>query len=230
MICGGYGSGKTEVAVNLAVRLRETGRAVKVADLDIVNPYFRTREARRQLRALGIDVLMPSETLVYADLPVVQPEVRGEMERGSSVLILDLGGDAAGARLLASLAPKVPDSEYAGCLVLNARRPATSTVAGSVAMIDSVRAASGARITHLVANTHLGDETSPKIIEEGVALVTAVREEIGLDVAFVAVERRLVGDFDVGSCPYPVMVMDRMMLKPWEVSNWLGSRRLTTEE
>lgn len=233
LLCGGYGSGKTEVAVNLAVRLRETGREVSIADLDVVNLYFRTREARVQLRLLGVEVLMPSEALVNADLPVVQPEVRGAMLRSRGVLILDLGGDPAGARVLASISPRVPEAEFSGCFVLNSRRPATSTVGGASKMIDGIRVSSGANVTELVVNAHLGDETTPEVIGEGIALAEEVSAETGLGIAFVAVDRRMVGSFDPVACRYPVMVMDRLMLKPWEESargrpnrsNWLGRRR-----
>src|SRR5512139_3009130 len=84
IFCGGFGSGKTEVAVNFSLRMRELGRKVSIADLDIVNLYFRSREVREQLRNQGIDVLVPNEALVNADLPVIVPEVRGAIEGQSS--------------------------------------------------------------------------------------------------------------------------------------------------
>jgi hypothetical protein len=81
-------------------------------------------------------------------------------------------------------------------------------------------------ITDLVVNSHLIEETSAAVIDEGIALAEAVSRETGARVAFVAVERRLLDRFDAGACPYPVMVLDRLMLKPWEPSNWLGRYRV----
>src|SRR5512143_131194 len=78
--CGGFGSGKTEVAVNFSLRMRELGHRISIADLDIVNLYFRSREVREQLRGQGIDVLIPSGALADADLPIIVPEVKGAIE------------------------------------------------------------------------------------------------------------------------------------------------------
>ena len=84
VFCGGFGSGKTEVAVNFSLRMRELGRRVSIADLDIVNLYFRSREVREQLRSQGIEVIIPEGALANADLPIVVPEVRGAIEAQSS--------------------------------------------------------------------------------------------------------------------------------------------------
>jgi hypothetical protein len=235
LFCGGFGSGKTEVAVNFAVRMRAAGQAVSIADLDIVNPYFRSREVRGPLRDMGIEVLLPSEALVDADLPIIQPEIQGALDQSRGVLVLDLGGDPVGARVLASLAPHVRPREFSGCFVLNSRRPFTATVAGAVKMMRDISAAGVVQLGGVVVNSHLIEETTAEVILEGIALAEAVSAETGAQVAFVAVERRMIGEFDAASCRYPVMVMDRFMLKPWERShcpagavtaNWLGKYRI----
>jgi Mrp family chromosome partitioning ATPase len=77
IVVGNYGSGKTEVAINLAVHQHRLGTKVRMADLDLVNPYFRTREARTSLNALGIEVILPPEQLMQADLPILMPQVAG---------------------------------------------------------------------------------------------------------------------------------------------------------
>jgi hypothetical protein len=247
LFCGGYGSGKTEVAVNFAMRLREAGKAVSIADLDIVNPYFRSREVRAELRKRGIEVLVPAEALVNADLPIVIPEIQGALtrsdacesgdrasdvcpqmlERSPGVFIIDLGGDPVGARVMASLAAHVRIQELSNCFVLNSRRPATRTVAGALKMMDGISAAAGIGITGIVVNSHLADETTAEVIAEGIALAEEIRAETAVEIAFVAVERQMVAGFDVDKCRYPVMVMDRFMLKPWERSNWLGKYRIS---
>lgn len=226
LFCGGYGSGKTEVAVNFALHLARSGRKVSIADLDIVNLYFRSREVRTELRRQGVEVLVPGERLVNADLPIVTPEVKGALDRHDGHVVLDLGGDPVGARVMASLTEGMDWDDYSGFIVLNSRRPKTNTVEGARQMIEEIEASSHAPVTDIVVNSHLIEETAGPVIEEGIKLAEDVAEATGRRVAFVVVERRLLATFDAGSCRYPVMVLDRLMLKPWEQSNWLGKYRI----
>lgn len=227
LFCGGYGSGKTEVAVNFALALAEAGRKVSVADLDIVNPYFRSREVRGQMREQGIEVIVPSEELVNADLPIIQPEIRGAIESRRRTVVLDLGGDPAGARVMRSIAARLDPDDCAGYFVLNSRRPFTADLAGARRMMSEIEQAAGVRLTDLVVNSHLVDETTPDVIEEGIELARAVATETGVGVAFVCVERRMLDKFDAAGCGCPVLVLERRMLKPWEQSNWLGKYRVS---
>ena len=103
IIVGNYGSGKTEVAINLAIDQKNEKRRVRIADLDLVNPYFRTREARRLLEARGIEVLLPPEKLLQADLPILIPQVAGLVRAPGDLSILDVGGSDSGASVLAVL-------------------------------------------------------------------------------------------------------------------------------
>jgi hypothetical protein len=251
VFCGGFGSGKTEVAVNFCVRLSELGRRVSIADLDIVNLYFRSREVREQLRGQGIEVIVPGGALVNADLPIIVPEVRGALEdRGSDdalsdrgrggqgrgtnddgttpVVVLDLGGDPAGAKVMASLAEAMRPEDYSGLFVLNSRRPFTATVSAAEAMMVDISEAARINVDRIVVNSHLIDETTPEVIGEGIALGEALAQRTGAHIAFVAVQRVLLDRFDAAGCRYPVMVLDRLMLKPWEPSNWLGKYRIET--
>jgi hypothetical protein len=226
LFCGGFGSGKTEVAVNFAMHLARAGHRLSIADLDIVNPYFRSREVRSQMRGQGIEVLVPEERLVNADLPIVQPEVSGALEQSRGLVVLDLGGDPVGARVMASLARHIRQPDLTGFLVLNSRRPFTATVESARKMLDEIGLASGVAITDIVVNSHLIEETTADVIEEGIALAEQLSQAAGTRVAFVTVERRLLDRFDAAACRYPVMVLDRLMLKPWEQSNWLGKYRV----
>ncbi len=226
LFAGGYGSGKTEVAVNFAVALAGLGRAVSIADLDIVNPYFRSREVRAPLREMGIEVIVPSEELVNADLPVIEPGIRGAIESRRRTVVLDLGGDPVGARVMRSIAARLEPGSHTAYFVLNSRRPFTADAAGARRMIDEVGRAGGLAMTDLVVNSHLVDETTPEVIEEGIALGREVAEATGTRVAFVAVARSMLERFDAARCGLPVLVLDRRMLKPWERSNWLGKYRV----
>ena len=242
IFCGGFGSGKTEVAVNFSLRMRELGRRVSIADLDIVNLYFRSREVRDQLRSQGIEVLVPGGALANADLPIIVPEVRGALEdrgpeiddRGGGtgaagngpVVVLDLGGDPAGAKIMASLAEGMRPEDYSGILVLNSRRPFTATVEAAKRMMDDISSAARIRVDRIVVNSHLIEETTAAVIEEGIALAEGIAGATGARIAFVAVQRVMLDRFDAGRCRYPVMVLDRLMLKPWEPSNWLGKYQI----
>ncbi|RKX27885.1 MAG: cobalamin biosynthesis protein CobQ, partial [Candidatus Zixiibacteriota bacterium] len=123
VVVGGYGSGKSEVSVNLARHLASSGQLhVAIADLDIVNPYFRSREATEQLEKLGIETLHPKGSQAFADLPIIIPQVKSAIEGYDGVLILDVGGDDAGARVLGSLAGTFPSDDHEVLFVLNANR------------------------------------------------------------------------------------------------------------
>ena len=93
VIVGNYGSGKTEVAVNLAVHQKQAGKDVQIADLDLVNPYFRTREAKEALEKRGIKVVLPPKKYLQADLPVLSPMVSGIIRKPAELAIIDVGGD-----------------------------------------------------------------------------------------------------------------------------------------
>ena len=124
IITGHYGSGKTEYAVNLALRLAAEGKKTVLADLDIVNPYFRSYEQTQRLEAAGIRVIVTSCGGV-ADIPAINPAVLSVFQDRSWTGVLDIGGDPIGARVLARFAPQLQGEEFDLLYVLNANRPET---------------------------------------------------------------------------------------------------------
>lgn len=225
IFAGGYGSGKSEIAVNFALSLRALGMPVTVADLDIVNPYFRSREARQILEQWGVRVLIPPVTMMETDLPMIGAEIRGAMISGAGFLILDLGGDPVGARVMSSLSHGVNRDEYNSFFVLNSRRPFTRTVSQIQGLLGDIESTSGLTITHLVVNSHLIEETTAAIIQEGIKLAEAVSAVTAKPIAFIAIERRVLDEFDPNSINYPVLILERQLLKPWERDDRLGPRR-----
>lgn len=213
---GGFGSGKSEVAVNFAAALAAAGRRVRLADLDIVNPYFRSREARVVLVKLGVELILPAERLLNADMPVVPPEVRGALAAGDGTLVIDLGGDPVGARVMVSIASDLPAGEVDGIFVHNARRPFTDTVEGAVRMLRDIERTAGIAITRVVANTHLADETDATVVREGIELAEQVCAAVGAELAFIAVERGLGSGIEAVSAGRPLLLLERQLLKPWE--------------
>ena len=227
---GNYGSGKTEVAVNYALQLAKAGARVNVADLDIVNPYFRCREATSRLEDQGIEVVVPRGALRHGELPALLPEIRGLLSRQGQVSVLDVGGDDVGARALSHLAPDfpAPGVGYELLQVINKSRPFTDTAEGCLKMRANIESSSRLRITGLVANTHLIDETTADTVAEGYALAVEVGRRAKIPVMIVVVPSWLEGQVDTSEFEAPVLVIDRQMTPPWiedgESLGWAGER------
>lgn len=217
-IVGNYGSGKTEVAVNLSLHLPRLGTSVHIADLDLVNPYFRCREAADLMAAHGIRVVVPPGSQVFADLPIVLPEIAGMLHpKDGTVSLFDVGGDDVGARALASLRPRLRDGDYQLWQVINAKRPFTDSVAGCLAMRQQIEKASRWRVTGWLVNTHLIDETTPSTILDGWRLGQAVSEESGLPIRLVAVMDEMADAPELAAIDAPRLRMTRLMTPPWAV-------------
>jgi hypothetical protein len=216
MVVGGYGSGKTEVAVNLALHLADAGRRVQLADLDLVNPYFRSREARALLESHGIRVVVPPGSQAFADLPIVLPEIRGMLHPPEgTVTLFDVGGDDVGARALASLRPALGDAPYELWQVVNAKRPFSRNVAAVRALMRELESASRLAVTGLLANSHLVDDTTAETLLEGWHLVEGVARETGLPIRGVGVMSHLLGAPGLEAIDAPVLALERRMLPPW---------------
>lgn len=217
VIVGSYGSGKSEIAVNLARRLvTSQGDPVAIADLDIINPYFRSRESAAGLTQLGVTCLTPPGPQLYADLPVIIPEIKTAIERANGIVILDVGGDDAGARVLRSLADAFHSGRYEMLLVLNNRRPFTANVDGACRMLDEIETASGLRFTGLIANSHLLTETTPEIIAEGISLSEEVSRRRSLPIRFISGLAEQLEQIPGDQLPAPVLALSRALVKPWE--------------
>ncbi len=170
VIVGNYGSGKTEVAINLAIERNEAGVTVRMADLDLVNPYFRTREARQILAEKGIDLVLPPQTYLHADLPILTREMAGLIGVPGPLTILDVGGDHVGARVLAALADAFKQRPFELLQVVNPYRPKTDTIDGCLLMKGEIENAAGLKVSGWIGNAHLMDETNPETIYAGVSV------------------------------------------------------------
>ena len=216
VIVGNYGSGKTEVSINLAVNKRREGIDVRVADLDLVNPYFRTREARKSLKELGIEVVLPAESYLQADLPILNPAIAGMIRQPNQLTIIDVGGDDVGATVLASLADAFKDKSYHMLQIVNPMRPFTDTVAGCTKIRREIEAASKMTINGLVANPNLIDETRPRDITNGYEFVENYSNESGLDLYFIAITTDILTKIDPNRFECPVLPIQRQLVPPWK--------------
>jgi hypothetical protein len=221
MVVGNYGSGKTEVAVNLAIQLAVDGCRVQLADLDIVNPYFRSREARRHMEGHGVRVVIPPGAQAWADLPIILPEIQGMLHPPpGTVTLFDVGGDDAGAKVLSSLRPAIGDGPYELWQVINSRRPFTGTPEGCLAMQHAIEEASRLKVTGLLVNSHLIEHTTAQTVLEGWRMTLEVAQRSGRPVRCVAVMEEVAGDPALAEIDAPILRMQRHMLPPW-----ISSRR-----
>lgn len=219
IITGHLGSGKTEIAVNFAIRLakrfQQSGdpTAVALVDVDIVNPYFAAREARTVLESYGVTVAAPSLKTTTADLPVLPGDVYQVLHREDHVVIIDVGGDPVGARILSSFREHLRGKNLHMYCVVNTKRPSTSVQQGILAYIHNINAASRLRITGLIHNTHLMDETSVQDICQGQDLLEQVSQETGLPIAFTAAMKNLAQNIqDIGN---KVLSMEQYIKPPY---------------
>lgn len=215
-VVGNYGSGKTEVSLNLAVNHKRSGFDVSIADLDLVNPYFRTREARRPLSELGIDLVLPPEDLLQADLPVLSPVVSGLIRRPSHLTVLDVGGEDVGARVLAALADALQDQHVTMLQVVNPFRPFTDTVEGCLQVRDRIESASKMSINGVIGNANLLEATAVEDIYKGYALVESFCRESGLPLRFITVALDLMPLIDRKRFICPVLTIYRQLVPPWQ--------------
>ena len=216
VIVGNYGSGKTEVSINLAVTKKRAGIDVKIADLDLVNPYFRTREARSQLAMLGIDMALPPEEYLQADLPILSPVVAGLIKNPVELTIVDAGGDDAGATVLAALADAFEGKSFQMLQVVNPMRPFTDTVKGCLKMRSEIEAASKMTINGIVGNSNLIDETKPENVYNGYEFVKLLSEESGLALKFITAPSDLMTEIDISRFSCTVLKIERQLVPPWK--------------
>ena len=216
IIVGNYGSGKTEVSINLAVNQKRVGVDVKIADLDLVNPYFRTREVRKPLSKLGIEVVVPEEKYLQADLPILSPVISGLIRQPSDLTLIDAGGNDVGATVLAALADSLRNKRVLMLQVVNPFRPFTDTIEGCLKMRDEIERASKMAINGIIGNANLIDETSVDDIYYGYDFVKTLSEESRLPLEFITASVELLPEIDMGRFSCPVLPIERQLVPPWK--------------
>jgi hypothetical protein len=223
IIVGNYGSGKTEVAINLAVHQKQRGINVRLADLDLVNPYFRTREARRTLEAMGIGVILPPERLMQADLPILMPQVAGLIKEPGDLAILDAGGDDAGAMVLSALqhAFEKLKGPVTMMQVVNPFRPNTGSIDGCLNMRRAIENRARMPVDKWVGNAHMLEETTLEDFQFGCDFMTSLQEASGLDVEFVTAPQKLSPLIETKQLKWPVLPIHRQLVPPWKKAEGL---------
>lgn len=194
IIVGQYGSGKSEFSANYAIKLAKMGRKVALADLDIVNMYFRTREKAKELEALGIKVIGSQINTPAIEVPSVSAEVYTPLQDESYDFILDVGGDVVGARALGRYVKYFKEGNYDMFFVLNANRPETQTVEKTLEYMCKIQDVSRAKITGIVNNTHLLKSTSAEDVLRGQELALKLQEKTGIELKYISVLKNVIPD------------------------------------
>ena len=216
VVVGSYGSGKTEVSINLAVHRKRAGVDVRIADLDLVNPYFRTREAKGPLSEMGIEVVLPPDQYLHADLPILSPLVAGMIRQPAELTLLDVGGDDAGATILATLEDAFKNRLIRVLQVVNPLRPFTETFEGCLKVRKEIEQAAKLAVDGIIGNANLIDETSADDIYDGYEFVYGLSEQSGLALEFITVARELLPAIDVRRFSCPVLSIERQLVPPWK--------------
>lgn len=190
IIIGHYGSGKTEFSVNYAVKMKEMYENVSIADLDIINPYFRSREKREFFEKIGIKMFDSSVRNTSLDLPALPAQIMGVILNPNEKSILDVGGDPVGARVLARYSEQIKNVEYDMFFVINGNRPETSTVEGVIKYLKMIEATSKLKVTGLINNTHMLKDTSVEDVEFGHELTKKVSWETDIPIRYEAVIKK----------------------------------------
>ncbi len=213
---GSFGSGKTELAINQSIKAIQKKEKVVIVDLDIVNPYFRSREMREKLKELGIKVIAPPGKFAMADIPLISPEIKGTMQDSRRLLLLDVGGDDVGAKSLASFYPVLKDTGYQMNLIINPYRPFTKNSDEILAMLREIEISSRLKINGLISNPNLGSQTDLKLIIQGHKIVKDVSKQINLPVKYLAIEQTIAKKIDKHQFEDPIFALQRYMKLPWD--------------
>ena len=213
VITGNYGSGKTELSLNLALALSRKEKTTLV-DLDIVNPYFRTGEKADMLRNAGIRVLMPTFALTTVDIPALPAEIQSVFETPSDRVLFDVGGDDTGAAALGRYCPSfMKERENTTvALVVNCMRPLTMEADDITDLAERIESRGRLKIDLLVNNTNLADETTAEMVEKGEETVLRCAERLGVKRVCSAGKPEIL---QACSLRTPVLEVTRYMKPEW---------------
>lgn len=183
IITGHYGSGKSELSVNMVTKLKEEHDKVAIIDLDIANPYFRSRERQDAMEELGIKVYHNSFGYdITQDLPALSAAIKEPLENKEFTAIVDAGGDDSGARVLNQFRKYFLEDDCEMVFVINANRRETSTVEGCLDHLDRIQTETGLQIDGIINNTHMLSETTAEDIKKGYALCQEVSKILDIPV------------------------------------------------
>lgn len=215
---GSFGSGKTEIAINQSLEMLQEKERVILVDLDIVNPYFRTRDKRVKLAKIGVEVIAPEGKLALADLPLISPKVKGTIQDTNRILFIDVGGDEIGAKALASFYPVLKDTGYQLNMVINPYRPFTRNVEQIEVMLKDIELFSRLKINGLISNPNLEEQTDLEVIREGHKIVQEASARLNLPIRYLTIEKSIYQKISQQNFNEEIVLIKRYMELPWNES------------
>jgi len=189
IFAGGFGSGKSEIVLNYAMQKIEESKSLILADLDLVNPYFASRDLRHVLEEQGIRVVAPGGDLSFGDVPSIPAEMIGLL-KGDQDMVIDLAGDEVGSLVLGYLSRYIREREYEFYLVLNPYRPFAQDLESVEELKQLLEGAAHIAFTGIISNPNLLGETTLEIIRAGHEKVMAFARSVKLPISYLAVENR----------------------------------------
>ena len=194
LFAGHYGSGKTNIAVNYALCLAKAGQKVCIADLDIVNPYFRTKDSEKELGEAGIRLISPQYANSNVDLPALPAESYSLVQDKTVYGVMDIGGDDRGAYALGRYVDAIKaENDYRMAVVVNCYRPLTTTAEDAIAIMREIESACRLKFTCIINNSNLGEETTPETVLASADFVRELSELTGLPIWMTSVEESVAG-------------------------------------
>ena len=192
LLCGHYGSGKTNVAVNLAIQLKKQYNNLVVADLDIVNPYFRTKDSLDDFKKHGIELICSEYANTNVDIPALPADMYRLTTDKSLTAVIDVGGDDRGAYALGRLAPEIEaEGNYEMLMVINGYRPLTPDAASTIEVMREIETACKLKFTGLVNNSNVGELTTAEYVLNSMDYAREVSNKSGLPIVMTTVEADL---------------------------------------
>lgn len=183
LFAGHYGSGKTNIAVNYAIAMAQEGKQVCIADLDIVNPYFRTKDSAARLNEAGVTLISPQFANTNVDLPALPAEAYRLVQDKSIYGVMDIGGDDRGAYALGRYVDAIKEeNDYRMVFVANCCRPLTPTAEEALEVMREIEAACGLQFTDIINNSNLGTETTAQMVLDSLDYIQKLSQLSGLPI------------------------------------------------
>lgn len=213
MFAGHYGSGKTNIAVNYAKKLKNDGHKVLIADLDIVNPYFRTKDSEEDFAESGIELIASEYANTNLDIPALPKNINRVVNDKDTRAVLDIGGDDAGSVVLGRLAPFIcAENDYEMIYVVNFYRPLTPDADEALEVMREIEQASSVKFTAIVNNSNLGPETTVNDIMSTFAETDRLSALSSLPVLFTSCDKSLYNEInDSGKVIFPLELQKKLI-------------------
>lgn len=213
IVCGHYGSGKTNFSLNLALDMAQGGKPVTLVDLDVVNPYFRSSDYKEMLEQKGVHIIAPCYAGTNLDTPVLSAEIDTVFDMHDRMVIFDVGGDDAGAYALGRYSDKIKTQKYSFIYLVNKYRNLTQTPQQAVEILYEINRACGLSADYIVNNSHLQGQTTPQTIVNAMSYGNEIAESLNLPVLCTTAPKFLQGTQELSG--YDLYYVNQIVKPPF---------------